>query len=294
MSDEQTQTKPENQVTDDQLNALREQIKQRDEEIKARNEELARERESKRELGNKLGNEVSQRFSAQESAIENAIVAATAEIDGLEKQQTALMEEGKFGEASKISRLIASAQYKLDNAQTQKSQLENYKTAETAKLERAKSDPLAVYSDPAKQWIRKNPAFLSDKKVNARVLAAHNMAVADDVEVDSQEYFKRLDEAINPTTRVEIQQTQEDDMDEPVEPPKPQVRQTQTAPKSSTAAPVSRGGSQQIGNSGSGKRIQLTADQAEAALISFPNLKPQDAYVKYADNMKALKEQGKL
>lgn len=292
MTEEQ---KPENQVTNEQLNKLRDQIKQKDQEIKSRDTELAQERKAKQELGNKLGNEVHQRFSAQESAIESAIVAATAEIDGLEKQQTQLMEEGKFGEASKISRLIASAQYKLDAASSQKGQLENYKTKAVADAERAKNDPMSVYSDPAKNWIRKNPDFLNDKKVNARVMAAHNMAIADDVDVDSTEYFKRLDEAINPPTQVSINENTEDNLaDNQDTQPKLQVKQA-VAPKSSTAAPVSRGGAQQGGNTnGSGKRIQLSVDEAEAALISFPKMAPQDAYVRYAENKKALKESGRL
>ena len=291
VDDQIIQDANDNQVTDEQLNTLREQIKQRDEEIKQRNAELDSERSAKIELGKKLGNEVNQRFSAQESAIDNAIVAATAEIDGLEKQQVQLMEEGRFGEASKISRLIASAQYKLDAAQTQKTQLDTYKSQAAQEAERAKNDPLSVYSDPAKNWIRKNPSFLSDKRTNARVMAAHNMAIADDINVDSPEYFERLDQAINPTQRVAMTTTEEDVSDNQ-EQPKPKAH---VAPKSSTAAPVSRGGNHQGGNSGNnGRRIQLTADEAEAALISFPKLSPQDAYLKYADNKKRLKEEGRL
>ncbi|MDE2106107.1 MAG: hypothetical protein KGL39_53285 [Patescibacteria group bacterium] len=287
MSEEQA--KPENQVTNEELNNLRDQIRQRDEELKSRNAELDQERREKKEISSKLGTEVNQRFSAQESAIESQIVAATAEIDGLEKQQAQLMEEGKFADASKISRLIASAQYKLDGARTQKTQLDTYKNQATQEAERAKNDPLAAYSDPAKNWIKRNPAFLSDRKVNARVMAAHNMAVADDIEIDSQEYFTRLDEAINPQQRVTITPKEEELEDtqeaEPVKKP---------APKSSTAAPVTRSGGQQQSNGGNGKRIQLTADEAEAALISFPKMTPQDAYVKYAENKKALKEAGRI
>lgn len=291
MSEEEK--KPENVVTDAELNGLREQIKKRDEDNKNLETALSEERKAKQELGNKLGNEVTQRFSAQESAIENSIIAATAEIDGLEKQQTALMEEGKFGEASKISRLIASAQYKLDAAGAQKGQLETYKANATREAERVKNDPLASYSDPAKRWIQKNPSFMSDRKVNARVMAAHNLAVADDVEVDSPDYFKRLDEAISPVQIHARTENTEDELDDNQEPAsKPVVK---TAPRSSTAAAVSRSGSFNAGNGSSvGKRIQLTADEAEAAVISFPNLKPQDAYVKYAENKKALKEAGRI
>lgn len=271
------------QVTNDDLNSLREQIKRKDEETRALENALQNERKARQEVGNKLSEEVSTRFSAQESAIENAIVAAAAEIDGLEKQQTQLMEEGKFAEASKISRLIASAQYKLDAAHNQKSQFETYKTQAARQAETVKSDPLSGYSDPAKNWISKHPEFLSDRKVNAKVMAAHNLAVADDVEIDSREYFERLDQAINPKVNVSVEQ----DVDNtPVN--------TRQQNKSSSGAPVSRGNVTNSSGSGNGKRIQLTADQAEAALISFPKLSPQDAYVKYSENIQKLKESGRI
>lgn len=281
---ENTETSNKSQVTSEELDSLRQQLKQKADESKALEDALHTERRARQETGAKLSEEVSNRFSAQESAIENAILAATAEIDGLEKQQTQLMEEGKFGEASKISRLIASAQYKLDGAQFSKSQLGTYKQNAERQAEVAKSDPLAQYSESAKSWIRKNPAFLSDKKTNARVMAAHNLAVADDVEVDSPDYFARLDEVIRPKVTVETKE--DDNAEEPIVTTKPQQ------PKASSGAPVSRGG-HQSGGSG-GKRIQLTSEQAEAAVISFPNLAPKDAYVKYADNIQKLKEAGRL
>ena len=205
------------------------------------------------------------------------------------------MEEGKFAEASKLTRLIASAQNRLDAANNSRSQLAIYKQQAEAAAHQAQNDPLSGYSEPAKDWIRKHPAFLSDPKYRARVIAADSLCRADDVELDSPEYFRRLNEAITPkqkATVVDETQTDDeygDDMEQPTVKVTPQRQQT----RMSTALPVTRQGSQS-GTVGGGRRIQLTADQAEAAVISFPNLSPQEAYKRYADNMKRLKEEGKI
>lgn len=300
---EVAQTPKEAKVTDADLNALREQIKQADDKRKTAEQQLARERELRQETTGKLNNEVSQRFSAQESAIENAIVAATAEIDGLEKQQTALMEEGKFAEVSKMNRLIADAQFKLRDAERCKKQLETYKSAAAVEAEKAKNDPLAGVPERSKKWIKEHPDFLNDPKYQARVMAAHNLCEADGVETESDEYFRRLDEAVAPKAQKITQQTEEpeDEVTEEAEIQpvviKQPVAQTRTAPKSSTAAPVSRGGSGSGGgnsSNGSRGRIQLTPDQAEAALVSFPNMKKEDAYKRYYDNRQKLIQEGKI
>lgn len=302
---EVAQTPKESKVTDADLNSLREQIKQSDERRISAEKQLSRERELRQEATGKLNNEVSQRFSAQENAIESAIVAATAEIDGLEKQQTALFEEGKFSEASKVSRLIADAQFKVRDAEKGKRQLETYKSNVAAQAERAKSDPLADVPERSKRWIKEHPDFLNDPKYHARVMAAHNLCEADGVETESDEYFKRLDEAVSPKVQNTRQNTQQNDdaeaevteeaENQPIVIKQP-LAQTRTAPKSSTAAPVSRGGSGSGGGNGSGgaRRIQLTPDQAESALISFPNMKKEDAYKRYYDNRQELIKQGKL
>ena len=283
MSDNENVEDKRQEVTVDELSVLKEQIKKKDEEARALEEALQQERRARQETGAKLSEEVTTRFSAQETAIESQIMAATAEIDTLEKQQTELMEAGKFAEANKINRLIAAAVNRQSQAEAQKAQFNQYKQAEAAKIEAAKNDPLAGYSDPAKRWIQKNPAFLNDRKINAKVLAAHNLAVADDIEVDSPEYFNRLDEAINPKVTVENKNDADAD-----------TQTTRTQSRSSTGSPVTRQSPTNNAKPNNNNRIQLTAEQAEAAIISFPKLSPQDAYVKYHENLQKLKEMGKM
>lgn len=252
-------------------------------EIKKLREELAKEREAKQQIDTKLRQETVQRVSAEELAIDRAFQVATAEIDNLEKQQAALFEEGKFTEASKISRLIASAQYRLDDINNAKKKAEDNKNKPR---ENATQDPLYGFTPRARSWVQRNPAFLNDARFRAGAMAAHYAAEKDGVEIDSDEYFRRLDDAVNPKPVVEVREEQNDDV-------APVSRQQARV---STAAPVSRSGgvTPNNTNSNAGRRIQLTAEEAEVARFTWPNLPPQDAYVRYADHKKVLREQGKL
>jgi len=54
--------------------------------------------------------------------------------------------------------------------------------------------------------LKAHPECVTDRKLNARMLAAHNLALADDIAVDSDEYFERIEAGIKPAGAVEKKQ----------------------------------------------------------------------------------------
>lgn len=284
-------SRKEARVTDDDLNVLRDQMKRKDEENASLSKSLEEERKRSQASNSRLGDEIGNRFSAETIAVENAILAAGSELDTLEKQQAQLQEEGKFGEASKLNRLIAGAALKLEKSEEQKKFLESNKTKLQAEIEAQKSDPLAAYSPGAKNWINAHPKFLTDGAYKSKALAAHYQAESDGVTEASNpsEYFKRLTDSVEPKITVNVSQEDEVEESEPKEPAKP-VRQ---ASRTSTAAPVSRTTSSGSVNRG-GQRIQLTPDEAEAAIISRPDLPKEEAYKRYFTNKQRAIADGKL
>lgn len=287
----QTEMKLEQRVTDADLNVLRDQIKHKDAEIALRDRTIEEERKRSQISNSRLGDEIGNRFSAETIAIENAILAATTELESLEKQQANLYEEGKIAEASKLNRQIASAAVKLEKGEDQKRMLESNKQRVQAEVDARKNDPLSVYSPAARNWISSHPQFLNDPAYKAKAMAAHYSAQADGVALDSQEYFNRLTDAVEPKITVN-KQSEEDDVDEEKETVKPQQKQVN---KSSTAAPVSRQSNANGGGSGNkGGRVQLTPDEAEAAIISRPDLPKEEAYRRYFANKQRAIADGKL
>jgi hypothetical protein len=122
-------------------------------------------------------------------------------------------------------------------------------------------------------WVRRHPEFVRDPRLNAKMIAAHNLAVADGIPTDTDEYF----DAIEETLKVTPKPAQNDTDDQYAA---KAVRRRDAAP---AAAPANRGG-----QSASSNVVRLTA--AEREMAEMMGMKPED----YAKNKVALKKEGKI
>lgn len=123
-------------------------------------------------------------------------------------------------------------------------------------------------------WVRAHPEFVRDPRKNAKMIAAHNF-IKDDVKVDSDEYFSKIEEMLGLQKTIE----KTDEVDPMADAAKP-VRKAAPA-----AAPVTRSGN------GAGKRpnqVTLTADERQAARDS--DMTDEE----YARNKIALQREGRL
>jgi hypothetical protein len=128
-------------------------------------------------------------------------------------------------------------------------------------------------------WVRAHPDYVRDPKKNAKMIAAHNF-IKDDVTVDSDEYFSRIEEMLGLKTEAKAPpESKIEELDPMADTAKP-VRKA--APP---AAPVTRSGTT------NGKRantVTLTSDEREAARDS--GLSDEE----YARNKIALQKEGRL
>jgi hypothetical protein len=150
-------------------------------------------------------------------------------------------------------------------------QLEQGKQAlETAPPPRAPaprpSDPVEAFaqqlSPRSADWVRKHPQFVTDPRLNQKMIAAHNMAMADGHTADSDEYFAYVENMLQVSKLAA---------------PAPR-RSTDTAPP---AAPVQR----ETRNS---TVVRLTPEEREMA--EMMKMSPEE----YAKNKLALKKEGRL
>lgn len=248
-----------------------------------------------------LEREKSQRIAAQEDArkaneraqnagkevqdtnlalVTNAIAQVNQDSDMLEANYAQAMTDGDYAAGAKIQRQMAANAAKIQ-------QLENGKTALEAEAKNPRreepriADPVEALasqlSPRSAQWVRAHPEYATDPRLYQKMLAAHNLAVADNVRLDSDDYF----EAIEDTLKIR-QPAHEATREENALSSAAEGQRRQSPP----AAPVSRGG----GMDGQKKpgTVRLSAAEVEMAAATGQSVQ------EYAANKQALINEGKL
>lgn len=121
-------------------------------------------------------------------------------------------------------------------------------------------------------WVRAHPEYVTDPAKNRKMIAAHELAVADGIPTDTPEYFAAIEETLRIKPQAKV-------VEEEASSGAAKVVQRRDA--SPAAAPVSRG--QPSRNS-----VRLSA--AEREMAEMMGMKPED----YAKNKLALQKEGKL
>jgi hypothetical protein len=211
------------------------------------------------------------------SLINNAINTTQQETSYLKAGYRDAMATGDYDRAAEIQQRMS------DNA-ARLLQLENGKDA----LERQGRQAAPQYHQPvdpvealagqlsprSAAWVRNNPQFATDQRLFQKMIAAHNLALADGLQPDTDDYFATVEE----TLRIRRPEpTYEDPMAQSAT-----VTQRRSAPP---AAPVSRGGN---GTGSNPNRVTLSSAEREMAQMMGMTEK------EYALNKVALQKEGKL
>ncbi len=205
----------------------------------------------------------------------NAIETVSRDNEMLKQAHTFAMQNGDFARATDIQSEMSANAAKL-------LQLENGRTAmektprqpEPAAPQVDQVEAFASQLSPrSADWVRKHPEFVRDPRLNAKMIAAHNLAVADGIPADTDDYFRAIEETLKVAPKA-AQGDTDDDYAAKV------VQRRDAAP---AAAPANRGGQTNRPNV-----VRLTREQREMA--DMMGMKPED----YAKNMIALKKEGKI
>ncbi|SRR5581483_5114338 len=174
-------------------------------------------------------------------------------------------------------------------AQTQMAEAAANKVALERGLEQLKAQPKPQAADPvetlARQlspqsaaWVRSHPQYATDSRLNQRLIAAHNLAVTDNLAVDTPEYFAHVEKTLGlghsdaPAPKLQDDAAMSD-----------AARPVQD--RAPAAAPVSRGAS---GNGSAPRTVRLTKDEVEIA--EMMGLTPAE----YAKNKLELQKAGRM
>ena len=209
--------------------------------------------------------------------VSNAIDTVLQNNNILKANYREAMSMGDYDTAADIQSEMSSNAAKLLQLEQGKQALENQprQPAPTPYV----ADPVEALasqlSPRSADWVRRNPQFATDPRLYQKMLAAHNLAMADDIPADSDDYFA----AIEDTLRIR-RQDNSGDYDAMADAAKPTQRRS--APP---AAPVSRSGG---GGGSKPNRVTLTA--AEREMASMMGMTPEE----YGRNKLTLQKEGKL
>lgn len=205
----------------------------------------------------------------------NAIDTVSRDIELLSQAHTQALQNGDFDRATKIQREMSSNEAKLLQLNNGREAMENAPRQPEPQLTPA--DPVEAFaaqlSPRSADWVRRHPEFVRDARLNSKMIAAHNLAVADGIPTDSDDYFAAIEE----TLKIGSRNVQTDTGDQHA------AKVVQRRDAAPAAAPSNRGN-----QSTSSNVVRLSAAQREMA--EMMGMKPEE----YAKNMVALKKEGKI
>ena len=223
--------------------------------------------------------------SARTEVADSNLALVTNAIDTLKQNESVLkksyseaMSAADYDRAAEVQAAMSTNSAKLLQLEQGKTALENAPRTQQATAA-APSDPVEALasqlSPRSAAWVRSNPQFARDSRLYSKMIAAHNLAVADGLSADSDEYF----EAVEDTLKMRREAPVSRDSDPMSDAAKPMARRT--AP---TVAPVSRS------NTPGTRQNVVRLTSAEREMAQMMGMSDQD----YAKNKLALQREGKL
>jgi hypothetical protein len=210
--------------------------------------------------------------------VTNAIETVKQNSAVLKRNYAEAMAASDFVAAAEAQEQMAANSAKLLQLEQGRIALENAPKQQVMQPVRP-ADPVealaAQLSPRSAAWVRANPQFARDSRLYAKMIAAHNLAVADGISPDTDEYFETVESTLKMTRNAAP--ASDDPMSAAAQP----VSRRTPPP----AAPVSRSGS----TPGSRPNVvRLTS--AEREMAQMMGMTEQE----YAKNKLALQREGKL
>jgi hypothetical protein len=252
--------------------------------LEALKQQLEEERRGRQEAMRRASEAEQTAYAAQGEVQDTSLHLVSNAIDTVRQNNNILkanyreaMSSGDYDTAADIQAEMSANAAKLLQLEQGKQALETQPRQPAPKpYEADPVEALASQLSPrSADWVRRNPQYATDPRLYQKMIAAHNLAMADDIPADSDDYF----EAIEDTLRMRRQDNGRD-YDAMADAAKPTQRRS--APP---AAPVSRSG-----GGGGSKPNRVTLSAAEREMASMMGMTPEE----YGRNKLTLQKEGKL
>lgn len=274
--DGHVEAKTEDESTEDNDDDVQKTIKK----LKKKIEKEQRAREDAEERARLASQKLNAAYHEVEDSNINLITSA---IETVKRENEYLKNEYRNALALSDFDKVADLQEAMASNAAKLLQLENGKQSMQNKPRQQAPD----YSNPVEQfasqlsprsadWVRKHPQCVTDPRLQQKMIAAHNLAVADGYQPDSDDYFGFIEDTLKVGKRYARQEEKTQEESALSSASKPVSRQ---APP--PAAPANRGSTRP-------SVVRLTKAEAETARMF--GMTEQE----YAKNKIALQKEGKM
>ena len=208
-------------------------------------------------------------------------------IDTVKSNQLALKRSYADALSSGDHEAAADIQMQMSETSAQKMQLEQGRTAYENRVKELKNQPQAP-SDPVEalasqlsgrsaDWVRSHPEYATNPRLYQKMIAAHNLAVADGIEADSDDYFNTIEDTLKIQSRRFVQQEES-------------ALSSASAPTARRSAPPAAPVSLSPTTNSGTKPNVVRLNSQEREMASMMGMTDQE----YARNKAALIKEGKL
>lgn len=208
--------------------------------------------------------------------VKNAIETVKQSNESLKSRYREARAAGDMDAEYDIQQQMSQNAARMLQLEQGKTALESRPKQEVPKITDAVEALASQLTPRSADWVRKHPDYARDARLNSKMIAAHNLAMADGLAADSDEYFSAIEDTLKLSKRDPVV-----DDDAPTEAAAKVVQRRQ----SPAAAPVSRSGN------GDGSRpnvVRLSQQEVEMAEMMGMTA------AEYARNKIALKNEGKM
>ena len=245
--------------------------------------QLERERQARADAERRANEAAQNAYHAQSEAQDTNLHLVSNAIDTVNQTNSILkanyrdaMSAGDYDMAAEIQAEMSSNAAKLLQLEQGKQALQSAPRVEAPRPYVA--DPVEALasqlSPRSADWVRRHPEFATDNRLYNKMLAAHNLAVADGINPDTDDYFSSIEGTLKMRGRSDDYDDASSSAAKPI--------QRRSAPP---AAPVSRSGT---GTGSRPNRVTLSAEEREMA--SLMGMTPEE----YGRSKLALQKEGKL
>lgn len=211
--------------------------------------------------------------------VSNAAETLERDIEIMTSNQAEAMRRGDHLSAAKIQREVSEASAQVQQLKNGLRAMEEERRKPIAPPSPPPpSDPVEAFvsqlaTEPSRKWVRDHPEYARDPRLTRKMIAAHELAVADGITPDTPQYFEAIEQTLRITPKAE-----------PVEQPDASsvaAKVSQRRDAAPAAAPVSRGTPRN-------NVVRLSVEEREMA--EMMGMTPQQ----YASNKVALQKEGKI
>lgn len=236
-----------------QLDSLKKQGEQATAKIQSA-EQLATQRAQEAEQAQtELATVKKELVQSNASTIENAILAEKEAMLSARKDRRSALEAGDYDKEGEANDRLALAAARLTRLEEAKEDIEVRLKEPDEPVKRQVRNEAPANNGPgprATAWLAEHPEYVTSRAKNLRAAAAHQSAVDEGIEVESDDYFDHVERELGLKT------------DDPIEADTPKQKpRTRSMP----AAPVSRDGGGSSSGQISSTQVVLTKGEQEAA-----------------------------